>query len=135
LETINTRHAKISIEALPTVQSDSEQMRQLLMALLSNALIFQKKDTTPSVSVSMVRQNQQCVFTVRDNGIGIDPKFHECIFHPFKRLHPDGEYPGIGMGLAIARKIVDRHGGRIWVDSTPGKGSAFMFSIPDRMVA
>jgi len=129
-ETIAKHKAKIAAGALPTVHADSDQIKRLLLALLRNAVLFHPAGKVPDVSVSAEQHANEWVFTVRDNGIGIDPKFHERIFLPFRRLHPEEEYPGVGMGLALAKKIVEHHGGRIWVDSEPGRGAAFLFSLP-----
>ena len=121
---------KITHDPLPTVQVDAVQMTQLFQNLISNALKFQDKEP-PRVHVSAERQDGGWAFSVRDNGIGIDPQHHEHIFEPFRRLHTHGEYPGTGMGLAICTKIVARHGGRIWVQSAPGQGATFYFTLPD----
>lgn len=134
-EKISAHNAKLTVSSLPIMSSDAEQIKQLFMSLLDNAITYHVRGEAPAVSVSAERQAADWVFSVRDNGIGIDERFHERIFQPFKRLHPDGEYPGVGMGLALAKKVVERHGGRIWVDSSPGQGAAFLFSIPERKVA
>jgi len=129
-ETIAKHKAKISASTLPTLHVDSDQIKRLLIELVKNALIFHSADTVPDVVLSAKQHADEWIFTVRDNGIGIDPKFHERIFLPFRRLHSDEQYPGIGMGLALAKKVVEHHGGRIWVDSEPGRGAAFLFSLP-----
>ncbi len=114
---------------LPAVKGDFTQLAQLLQNLLSNALKY-RSDFAPVIHVSAERQNGNFRFAVRDNGIGIDPKYSDRIFQLFQRLHTRDEYPGTGIGLAICKKIVERHGGRIWVESAPGQGSTFYFTIP-----
>lgn len=122
--------AQITADPLPAILADSVQLQQLLQNLLSNAIKFRRGK--PEIHVSARQQQNEWVFSVRDNGIGIDPQYFERIFAIFQRLHTRSAYPGTGMGLAICRKIVERHGGKIWVESEPGKGSTFLFSIPDR---
>ncbi len=118
---------------LPTVKGDFTQLAQLLQNLLSNALKY-RSDQAPVIHVSAQQQNGNMRFSVRDNGIGIDPKYSDRIFQLFQRLHTRDEYPGTGIGLAICKKIVERHGGRIWVESAPGQGSTFYFTIPGEQV-
>jgi light-regulated signal transduction histidine kinase (bacteriophytochrome) len=120
--------AKITRGQLPQVAADPAQLGQLLRNLIVNAIRF-RGDDPPVVDVRAERVGDYWQFAVRDNGIGIDPRHHERIFVLFQRLH-GRERPGTGIGLAICRKIVDRHGGRIWVESEPGKGATFFFTIP-----
>ncbi len=122
--------AEITHDPLPTVWVDKVQITQLLQNLVGNAIKF-RGDTPARVHVSAEREAGMWTFAVRDNGIGIDFPHHEQIFEPFRRLHTRDEYPGTGMGLAICAKIVARHGGRIWVDSTPGQGATFYFTLPE----
>ena len=122
--------AVITHEVLPTIQADDTQMAQLLQNLLSNAIKF-RGDQPPQIHVGAKRGKNEWVFSVSDNGIGIDPQFHDRIFLIFQRLHTRKAYSGTGIGLAICKKIVDRHGGRIWIRSKPGEGSTFYFTIPD----
>ena len=126
---IEETSAVVTHDALPTVWADSSQLAQVFQNVIGNALKFHGPEL-PRVHVSAERDGGDWRFAVRDNGVGIDPQYAERIFVIFQRLHPARDYPGTGMGLAIAKKIVERHGGRIWVESEPGKGSTFCFTIP-----
>ena len=121
--------AVVTHDPLPAVMADRVQLRQLWQNLLSNALKFRGEEP-PRVHVSARPEGRQWVFAVKDNGIGIDPQHAERIFVIFQRLHTREKYPGTGIGLAICKKIVERHGGRIWVESEPGKGATFFFTLP-----
>ena len=116
---------------LPTVMGDRAQYSQLLQNLIGNGLTYHD-DEPPRVYVSAENGDGEWTVAVRDNGIGIGTKHHERIFEIFRRLHTQDEYPGTGIGLAICRRIVQRHGGRIWLESKKGKGSTFYFTIPER---
>ncbi len=120
--------AVIGISPLPTIISDSLQMTQLFQNLLSNSLKF-RGNVLPLIQVSACDEVDFWHFTVSDNGIGIEAQYFERIFKIFQRLHTRAEYPGTGIGLAVCKRIVERHGGRIWVESEPGKGTAFHFTI------
>jgi PAS domain S-box-containing protein len=126
---IEETRAVISHDGLPAVQADETQLGQIFQNLIGNALKFHGADV-PRVHISVRRQDGEWCFSVRDNGIGIDPHDADRIFVIFQRLHAGREYAGTGIGLAITKKIVERHGGRIWVESTPGQGSTFIFTIP-----
>jgi PAS domain S-box-containing protein len=126
---IQEKRAKITHEPLPTLEVNPPQMGQLLQNLITNAIKFHG-DQPPHIHFSARREDGQWVITVRDNGIGFDPQHAEGIFKVFRRLHTKEEYPGTGIGLAICKKIVERHGGRIWAESQPGQGSTFYFTIP-----
>ncbi|MEO8048806.1 MAG: ATP-binding protein [Acidobacteriota bacterium] len=115
--------------ALPKVRAHEFQLQQLLQNLIGNAIRY-RSSAPPDIQVNAERRGSEWVFSVRDNGIGIDPQYQEQIFGMFKRLHTSGEYPGTGMGLAICQRIVQRLGGRIWVESKPGQGSTFFFTLP-----
>jgi light-regulated signal transduction histidine kinase (bacteriophytochrome) len=121
--------ATITHDPLPTVRGDEVQLSQLLQNLLSNALKF-RGPKPPRVHIAAQQQGQCWVFTVCDNGIGIDLQHGERIFQVFQRLHTRREYPGTGIGLAICKRIVEQHGGRIWVESELGQGSTFSFTVP-----
>lgn len=119
---------EIVVEPLPAVTADPDQLSRLLQNLIANALKF-RGDKPPVVRVSARRAGDEWVFAVADNGIGIEKKYAGEIFKMFRRLHSAAAYPGTGIGLAIARKVVERHGGRIWVESEPGKGATFYFTL------
>jgi light-regulated signal transduction histidine kinase (bacteriophytochrome) len=119
----------VTSDALPSVLGDELQLGQVFQNLIGNALKFRGKDS-PKVHVGVAENASHWVIAVRDNGIGIDPQYFERVFMLFQRLHAMGEYPGTGIGLAICKKVVERHGGRIWVESRPGAGSSFLFSLP-----
>ncbi|MBI9076024.1 MAG: HAMP domain-containing protein [Desulfatibacillum sp.] len=121
--------AQIQVEPLPTVMADSTQLGMLFQNLIANAIKF-KGDSPPQVHISARQSDKEWVFQFRDNGIGIDPKYHERVFVIFQRLHERGQYEGSGIGLAITKKIVERHGGRIWIESAEGKGTSFFFTLP-----
>jgi PAS domain S-box-containing protein len=121
--------ALISNDELPTLVADGRQLTQLFQNLIGNALKF-RGDEPPRVHVSAEQQGRRWVFSVQDNGMGIDPEYREQIFEIFQRLHRRDEYPGTGIGLALCRRIVQRHGGEIWVESRPGHGATFRFTIP-----
>lgn len=120
---------KIQSDTLPSVSVDRSQMVQVYQNLISNAIKF-RAEHYPEIHIGAIRRGDEWVFSVSDNGIGIDPAYWERIFEIFKRLHTREQYPGTGIGLAICRRIVERHGGRIWVESEEGKGSTFFFSLP-----
>lgn len=128
---IRENHAVVSYDALPVVTADNSQLQQLLRNLIGNALKYRGADP-PKIHVSAQRQMQTWRFSVKDNGIGIEPRFFERIFQIFQRLHPRDRFSGTGIGLAVCKKIVERHGGTIWVESTPGQGSTFSFTIADQ---
>lgn len=120
--------AVVTHDPLPAVMGDSAMLSQVLKHLIRNAVEY-CGTVPPRVHVSCKRENRELVFSVKDNGPGIDPVFHERIFGVFKRLH-EKEYPGTGLGLAFCKKAIKWHGGRIWVESIPGAGSTFYFTLP-----
>ena len=130
---IEETDAEIVIESLPTVQADESQLEQLFQNLVSNALKY--NDDDPRVEISADQRNDTWEFSVTDNGIGIDSEKTGRIFEVFKRLHHDNEYPGTGVGLSLCQEIVENHGGEIWVESEPGEGSMFSFTLPQQPTA
>jgi light-regulated signal transduction histidine kinase (bacteriophytochrome) len=123
---IQNVHGRITFDPLPTVLMDPTQLLQLLQNLIANALKYHGSEP-PHIHLSARRAGDEWTISIGDNGIGIDPRFHEHIFTVFKRLH-GREYPGTGIGLATCKRIVERNGGRIWVESEQGKGSTFLFT-------
>jgi len=122
---------EITHDPLPVVVADESQLVQLFQNLCGNALKFHG-EPVPKIHVSCASRDEEYEISVQDNGIGIEPQYFERIFMVFQRLHDKGQYPGTGIGLAICKKVVDRHGGRIWVESAPGQGSCFHFTLPKR---
>ncbi len=129
--TIVESQAIVSHDPLPTVSGDPVQLTQLLQNLVGNAIKFHGQEP-PRVHISAERDQDAWRFSVRDNGIGIDPRHFQRIFMVFQRLHTREEYEGTGIGLALCKRIVERHGGRIWVESIPAQGATFFFTIPLR---
>ncbi len=124
-------NATITNDPMPMVATDPTQLVSLFQNLIGNALKF-RGTNTPHIHVGAARDGQRWEFSVRDNGLGIEPQYFERIFGIFQRLHTRAEYPGTGMGLAMCKRIVEQQGGRIWVESTPGAGSIFHFTLPDQ---
>ncbi len=129
-EQIAASQAAINAEHLPTIDADPEQMRKLLYALINNAIKFHHSGNIPSVQISAKQQGDVWHISVADNGIGINPKYYENIFQIFRRLHTDDEYPGVGMGLALAKKIAERHSGTVSCQTLAPSGTIFTFTIP-----
>jgi light-regulated signal transduction histidine kinase (bacteriophytochrome) len=128
-EVIRQSQAELTYSSLPAVRVREFHLQQLFQNLIENAIKYRREET-PRIAVSAERNDGQWVFRVQDNGIGIGPEYKERIFGLFKRLHNSDEFSGTGIGLAICQRIVDRYRGRIWVESEPGNGSAFFFSVP-----
>ncbi|MGE0325442.1 MAG: ATP-binding protein [Polyangiaceae bacterium] len=123
--------AKIAREELPTLNADAAQLRQVLTNLIGNALKYVAPGTTPEVHIRAERRDSEWVISVKDNGLGVDPAHHGRIFEIFQRLHGREAYPGTGIGLAIVKRVIERHGGRVWLESELGAGATFCFSLPD----
>ena len=127
---VQDSNATIIRDDLPAVQGDPTQLRQLFQNLIANGIKFHRPDETPHVHISAMRERGTWTFSVSDNGIGIEPQYQQRIFALFQRLHTRADYPGTGIGLAICKKIVERHGGQISVESQPGHGTTFRFTLP-----
>jgi light-regulated signal transduction histidine kinase (bacteriophytochrome) len=127
---IHDSGGQVTCGPLPEIMGDRSQLVQLIQNLIGNGLTYHG-DEPPHIHISAERSGKEWIFSVRDNGIGIDPKYYEQIFEIFKRLHDQKDYPGTGIGLAVCRRVVSRHGGKIWVESEPGHGTTFHFTIPE----
>lgn len=134
-KSIAESNATVDIGELPEVEADDVQLKQVFVNLIGNAIKFRKKGAPLHIRVFAARKGEEWIIGVHDNGIGIEARFFDRIFEIFRRLHSRVEYEGSGIGLAICRKIVEQHGGRIWVESTFGEGSLFNFTIPMRQPA
>jgi light-regulated signal transduction histidine kinase (bacteriophytochrome) len=128
-EAIRESAANIVVAPLPAVYANESALLRVFQNLMANAIKY-RGEKSPQVRVSAEQRNQEWVFSIRDNGIGIDPAYHATIFEPFHRLHARSKYDGSGLGLAACRRIVASWRGRIWVESQPGEGSTFFFTIP-----
>lgn len=122
--------ARVRYDHLPVIEADESRLVQVLQNLIGNGIKFRKPDVPPEISVSAKSAGDQWIFEVADNGIGFDPKYADRIFQVFQRLHGVAAYPGNGIGLAICRRIIEHHGGRLWAEPEPGVGSKFFFSLP-----
>lgn len=127
---IEEKKAIITKTNLPTLLVDENQLQKVFLSLIDNALKFQQDDKKPEISIAYSLTDGEHVFSVSDNGIGIQQDSHERIFQIFQRLHSEDEFEGIGLGLAICKRIIERHNGRIWVESNLDKGSKFIFTLP-----
>jgi light-regulated signal transduction histidine kinase (bacteriophytochrome) len=130
---LGDRDVQMSIGELPTCDADPALLEQVFVNLLSNAAKFTRDRTPAVIETGSFEAAGATVLFVRDNGVGFDMRYAGNLFGVFQRLHPQREFEGTGVGLSIVRRIVERHGGRIWAQSTPGEGAAFMFTLsPDR---
>ncbi len=127
---IERSRAEITHDPLPVVFGDESQLLLLLQNLITNAIKFRKENEPPRIHISAACEKNEYVFSISDNGIGIEEQYFDRIFTIFQRLHTREEYQGTGIGLSVAKRIVERHGGKIWVESEFGEGSTFYFSIP-----
>lgn len=126
---VDESRARVTHDPLPTVMADGSQLLQVFQNLIGNALKF-RGPQPPAIHLSASKRGKEWLFSVADNGIGIAPEHADSIFVIFKRLHTRAEYPGSGIGLSICKKIIERQGGRIWVESQPGQGATFKFTLP-----
>jgi len=122
--------ATLNVADLPTVMADAGQLGQVFQNLIGNALKYRAPEQTPEIGVAAEQRDTEWLFSVSDTGIGIDPQHFERVFQLFQRLHTREEYSGTGIGLALCKKIIERHGGKIWLESEAGKGSTFFFTVP-----
>lgn len=129
---IQESDALITHDPMPTLLADSTQMVQLLQNLIGNAIKFRDANRAPVIHIGIKQQGKERLFSVRDNGIGFDLKYRDRIFLIFQRLHNKTKYQGTGIGLSICKKIVERHGGKIWVESEAGQSTTFYFTLQDR---
>ena len=129
-ESISVNNAQIEVANLPIVSGIKLHMIQLMQNLIGNAIKYRTPDRIPEIKISLKEKEMYWEIAVKDNGIGIDPRFYDKIFIIFQRLHNKNEYSGTGIGLAICKKIVEKHGGIIWVESVAGSGSSFYFTLP-----
>lgn len=127
--TIEASGARVAVEPLPTVMARATELVQVFQNLVGNALKF-RGERAPEIHIGCELDGDSWVFSVRDNGLGVEPRHAERIFMVFKRLHAPKRYPGTGIGLAICKRVVERRGGRIWVEPAPGGGSVFRFTLP-----
>jgi len=128
-------HAQITRDDLPTVTAEPTQLAQLFQNLIGNAIKFGRSDVAPAIHVGCRREGEGWLFSVQDNGIGIDAQYQDKIFMIFQRLHGREKYAGTGIGLAICKKIAEQHGGKIWVESAAGEGSTFYFTLPEGTIS
>ena len=127
---ISESNAEITSDSLPVIFADEDQIIRVFQNLIGNAIKFRREGVKPEIHISAKKEDNTYMFSVNDNGIGLEEQYGDKIFEVFKRLHAIGEYQGAGIGLAIVKRIIDRHGGRIWVESELGEGSTFYFTIP-----
>jgi light-regulated signal transduction histidine kinase (bacteriophytochrome) len=120
----------ITNDTLPLVKGDESQLFRVFQNLIENAIKFKKKSENPKIHISCQKKNEFYEFSVKDNGIGMDMKYKDKLFIIFSRLHSSKEYPGTGMGLSICKRIIERHGGKIWFDSKVNEGTTFYFTLP-----
>ena len=129
---VKKSNAQVVRDALPRIKCNKVQLLHLFQNLIGNAIKYSRKEEAPRIEISAQAKDQAWIFSVKDNGIGIEEEYYDRIFEVFRRLHGRNEYPGTGIGLAICKKIVERNGGKIWVNSAVGQGSTFYFSIPEK---
>lgn len=123
--------SQIAVPALPNASGDADLLYHVWHNLLANAFVSTRRSPRRSIEIAGRRAEGESIWSIRDNGAGFDMRYAQKLFGMFQRLHTDEEFPGIGSGLAIARRIVSRHGGRIWAEASPGEGATFHFALPD----
>ena len=128
---IQESNTVIKRDPLPTLQADATQLGQIFQNLIGNAIKFRAEGRPPVIAITAKREKSEWLFSVADNGIGIEPQYFERVFRVFQRLHTRARYPGTGIGLAIVKKIIERHGGRVWIESRPEEGTTFFFTLPE----
>lgn len=126
----NARPVRFNVSPLPSIQGDPALLHQVLEKLISNAIKFSAQNPAPVIDISAQLEENETIISVRDNGVGFDMKYSDKLFGVFQRLHGINEFPGTGIGLAIAKHIINRHGGRIWAEAQQGKGATCYFTIP-----
>jgi light-regulated signal transduction histidine kinase (bacteriophytochrome) len=126
---IKENHGTVRVAKLPVLNAFPTELKLLFQNLISNSIKFKRKGHPPEISIDAVQEDGQWKFSIADNGIGIEEQYRQRIFIIFQRLHNRSEYEGSGIGLAHCKKIAELHGGKIWVDSVPGEGSTFFFTI------
>jgi light-regulated signal transduction histidine kinase (bacteriophytochrome) len=127
---LDESHAVVTREPLPRVIGNAGQITRVFQNLVSNAVKFRRPEEPPRVQVAVQLRTGDALFTIRDNGIGIEPQYADRVFVIFQRLNTRAEYPGTGIGLSVCKKVIERHGGRIWFESQPGAGTTFSFTLP-----
>ena len=130
---IKESNAVINFNGMPVINADRTQMLQLFQNLIGNAIKFRRDATIPVINISATRENDHWLFSVADNGIGINKEYSDKVFIIFKQLHDKSKYSGTGIGLAIAKKITEQYGGKIWFESDPGKGTTFFFTLKNKI--
>ena len=128
--TVTGNHKSIRLEKLTASACDGSLLRQVWINLISNAIKYSAKQENPVIEIFSSRQNGSIIYTVKDNGVGFDMNYAHKLFGVFQRLHKPTEFEGTGIGLALAHRIVTKHGGKIWAEAEPGKGASFSFSLP-----
>ena len=123
------QHAQVEIQELPVAMADPILLRQVLLNLAGNALKFTSRRADARIEIGALLEGDVPVYFIRDNGAGFDPGHAAKLFGVFQRLHQESEFPGTGVGLAIVKRIIERHGGRVWAEATPGKGATFFFTL------
>ena len=131
---IESSHGSVTIDSLPVLTAYEANLTQLFQNLVGNALKFRGVEP-PKIHIGARKNGQEWTFFVQDNGLGIEPQYHDKIFGVFQRLLPRSQYPGSGIGLSVCQRIVSEHGGKIWVESVPHRGSTFYFTIPQATVS